>query len=393
MKILMVLHHEFPSDVRVENEAISLIKAGYQVHVACCTRKNRPRKDFFRGMIIHRVPVSTLLYKACVAALTVPLYFKFWERFLEKVVNDNDIEALHIHDLPLAQVGKILKYRYNLKLVVDLHENWPVLLDVSPHTKTVLGRILSPGFLWVRYEKRVLKHADYIIAVVRESKERLEKLGLDGSRIFVVSNTLNIEEFGYTDGEPDPRFFTLYYAGGITYHRGLQTVIEAISLVRERIPAIRFRIAGDGKYMDKLKEQVNELKVDKHVEFLGHLPLRDVAANLALADAAMIPHLRTEHAEIAMPHKLFQYMYANKPVISSDCKLMDRLITETNSGLIFRAGSAADLAEKLLALYEKRVTVPPARKWVEEKYNWDADARTLVSLYEKLQASASDQDG
>ena len=384
MKILMVLDHEFPPDVRVENEAISLIKAGHQVHLACYTRKERPRKDFYKGMIIHRIPVSTLLYKSSVAALTVPLYFKFWERFLDKVVRDNDIEAIHIHDLPLTQVGKILKYRHDLKLVVDLHENWPVLLDVSTHTKTVPGRILSPRFLWVRYERKILKHADSIVAIVRESKERLEKLGLDGSKIFIVSNTLNIEEFGYTEGNPDPAFFTLYYAGGITYHRGLQTVIEAVSLVRERIPEIRFRIAGSGSYAGKLKEQVEELNIGKHIEFLGHLSLQDVASNLALADAAMIPHLRTEHAEIAMPHKIFQYMYANKPVISSDCKLMDRLITETHSGLIFKAGSAADLAEKLLALYEKRVTIPPARRWVEEKYNWEVDAQNLVSMYEKL---------
>ena len=384
MNILMVLDHEFPPDVRVENEAMSLIKAGHRLHLACYTRQGRAHKDIYNGMILHRIPVSTLIYKSSVAALTVPLYIKFWERFLDKVVRENAIEAIHIHDLPLARVGKILKYRYNLKLVIDLHENWPVLLDVSTHTKTITGRILSPRFLWVRYEKRILKHADSIIAIVRESKERLEKLGLDGSKIFIVSNTLNIKEFGFTGGKPDPRFFTLYYAGGITYHRGLQTVLKAIYFIREKIPQIRFRIAGSGKYAEKLKEQAKELNIVKHIEFLGHLPLKEVAANLAMADAAMIPHLKTDHAEIAMPHKLFQYMYANKPVISSDCKLMDRLITETNAGLIFKAGSAEDLAEKLLALYENKVTVSPARNWVEKKYNWDVDARTLVSMYEKL---------
>ncbi|MFO7924846.1 MAG: glycosyltransferase family 4 protein [Bacteroidales bacterium] len=393
MKILMVLDHEFPSDVRVENEALSLITAGHQVHLACYTRKDRPRKDFFRGIIIHRVPVSTLLYKASVAVLTVPLYFKFWKRFLDKIITENDIEAIHIHDLPLAQVGKVLKFRYNLKLVVDLHENWPAMLRVSTHTKSIRGRLLSPYFLWERYEKRVLCHADIIIVVVKESQERLIREGVDNSKIFVVSNTLNEDNFHLPLVKPDPNYYTLYYAGGITCHRGLQTVIEAISLVKDRIPHIRLRITGSGKYAEPLRDLVKKKDLTNHVEFTGYLTLEEVARNLALADAALIPHLKSSHTDSTIPHKIFQYMYANKPVIASNCVPMERIISETNSGVIFKSGSAEDLAEKLLALYEKRITVLPARKWVEEKYNWDADARILVALYDKLQTALSYHDG
>ena len=388
----MVLDHEFPSDVRVENEALALIKAGHQVHLACYTRKDRPRRDFFRGIIIHRIPLSTMMYKASVAALTVPLYFKFWNRFLEKVVKENDIDALHIHDLPLAQSGKILKHKHNLKLVVDLHENWPALLRVSTHTKTIPGRLLSPGFLWERYEKRVLRYADSIIVVVEESRERLIGAGLDSSDIVVVSNTLNQENFRLPDKFADPKYYTIFYAGGITYHRGLQTVVEAISLVKDRIPNIRFRIIGSGNFMEPLRNLVKNLNVGTHVEFTGHLSLEEVADNLAQADAALIPHLKTGHTDSTIPHKLFQYMYANKPIIASNCKPLERIVSETNSGVIFKAGSAADLAEKLLALYEKRVTIPPARRWVEEKYNWDVDAGRLVSLYRKFHASVISGD-
>ena len=46
MKILMVLEWEFPPDVRVENEMLALTEAGYEVHLACSTRKAN------RGLII-----------------------------------------------------------------------------------------------------------------------------------------------------------------------------------------------------------------------------------------------------------------------------------------------------------------------------------------------------
>ncbi|TVR71721.1 MAG: glycosyltransferase WbuB [Marinilabiliales bacterium] len=383
MKILMVLDHEFPPDVRVENEALALVNAGHEVHLACYTRKDRPQRDNFRGIIIQRIPLSTLLYKASVAALTFPFYFSFWERFLDKIISDNGIEALHIHDLPLAKVGKILKYRYGLKLVVDLHENWPALLKVSAHTRTVAGRLLSPVFLWERYERSILRHADAIIVVVEEARDRLAAEGQDREGIAVVSNTLNRDSFQLPDKGPDPDHYTLYYAGGITYHRGLHTVIEALSLVGDRIPGIRLRIAGSGKYLEPLKDLAGKKNLGTRVEFTGQLTLEEVAGYLAEADAALIPHLKTGHTDSTIPHKLFQYMYANKPVIASDCLPLERIITETQSGIIFRSGSATDLADKLVALYEKRVTVLPARKWVEQKYNWEADAGVLVSLYEK----------
>ena len=39
-KILMLLDSEFPPDIRVENEAVSLIEAGFEVHVLCFAGKN-----------------------------------------------------------------------------------------------------------------------------------------------------------------------------------------------------------------------------------------------------------------------------------------------------------------------------------------------------------------
>ena len=62
MKILMVLDHEFPTDVRVENEATALIAAGHEVHIACYTQKEKPANEVFKSIQIHRVEISNLMY-------------------------------------------------------------------------------------------------------------------------------------------------------------------------------------------------------------------------------------------------------------------------------------------------------------------------------------------
>ncbi len=382
----MVLDHEFPPDIRVENEAVSLIKSGHQVHLACYTRKSLPREDFYKGIIIHRIPISSFIYKASVAALTFPVYFKFWTRYIDRLIKEFDIEALHIHDLPLAEAGAVLKKRHNIKLVMDLHENWPALLRVSSHTNTVAGRLLSPNFLWIRYERKILRAADMIIVVVEEAADRIEKLGIDPSRIIIASNTLNVKGFYVPESKPDPEYFTLFYAGGITYHRGLQTVVNALSEITVKIPAIRFLIAGSGRYMPILKNIVSLKGLDNEVRFLGYMPLKDIAVNLSRSDAAVIPHLKTCHTDTTVPHKLFQYMYANKPIIASNCKPLERIINETGSGVIFKSGSSQDFARKILEVFDGSIPLNPARKWILGKYNWDVDAQTLVSMYEQLES-------
>lgn len=381
MKILMVLDHEFPPDVRVMNEATTLIEAGHEVHIACFTQKDKPAYEEIQSVHIHRVPISKMMFKLSVAALTIPSYFHFWFRFLNQLFERYAFDAIHIHDLPLSKVGVRLSKKYNAKLTIDLHENWPALLRVSTHTNTLLGKLLSPIFLWKWYEKRVLKHAHTIIVVVEEAKERIAGLGISASKIKIVSNTLNISEFEVAEEQPDPNYFTLYYAGGINYHRGLQTVIDAVAIAKDKVPNLRFRIAGSGSYKPKLEQLVKERGIVQRVEFLGFLPLKDVAKYLWQADVALIPHLKTPHTDSTIPHKLFQYMYINKPIIASNCLPIQRIIEETQTGAIFSSGDAHDLAKKIEQVALQQVKLDDGKRWVEEKYNWKNDAQSLIASY------------
>jgi glycosyltransferase involved in cell wall biosynthesis len=74
-------------------------------------------------------------------------------------------------------------------------------------------------------------------------------------------------------------------------------------------------------------------------------------------------------------------MYINKPIIASNCAPIERIVNETNSGIIFNSGDADDLAKKIVQLATKSVIIPNARHWVKEKYCWDNDSKVLVKIY------------
>jgi glycosyltransferase involved in cell wall biosynthesis len=380
----MVLDREFPPDIRVENEIDALVGAGHTVHIACYTRKNKPALEKTEKITIHRKPISSFIYKSSVASLTLPFYCRFWKKFLAGILENQDFDVIHVHDLPLVGLGARLKKTFGVRLVADLHENWPAFLNISKHSTTFTGRIVSPIILWRRFEKKVLMHADAVVVVVEEASKRLADLGIDQRKIFVVSNTINLGELNPIPPQSKHAGTILYYAGGINYHRGLQNVIKAMHKAGN--PALKFMILGDGSYKGELADLVENLAMTQQVIFCGYQPFSKVMEMLSESDYALIPHLKTEHTDSTIPHKLFQYMFLQKPVIASDCLPIKRIVEETGSGVIYPADDINYLSELLNKLGTLNYSEMAIRgnKAVVEKYNWNADSEVLLNLYREF---------
>jgi len=388
MKILMLLETEFPPDVRVENEIAALAEAGHEVHLACATRKNRPAEERFGAAFIHRKNISSFVYRSSVGALKFPFYFNFWRKFINGLMSKEKFDAVHVHDLPLSIVGAEIKEKQGILLIIDLHENWPGLLSISSHTRTIMGRLLCNIEQWKSYEKKYLLLADRVIVVVNEAADRLMKLSVPEKNIVVVSNTLNISGF------PEPKMREkrssekkiLIYEGGLTYHRGVQYVLQALSRIRHLADRIEFRIVGTGNYLEELKSLSVRLQLNDMVRFSGWQPQKIVYEEIGKADLAVIPHIKSSHTDSTIPHKLFHYMYAGLPILASNCDPIERIINETSTGYIYKFDDVNELAGKIESLLIKGSSLKPVngKEWVERKYNWDVDKKRLVTAYKEL---------
>ncbi len=387
MKILMVLDHEFPPDPRVENEINSLTKAGHEIFLACYTQQNRPNFEKIGKTNVYRKPISKFIYKSSVGVLKFPFYFNFWKSFLNKISKNHKFDAIHIHDLPLAKVGYRFAKKHNIPFILDLHENWPSYLETSEHANTFVGKILSTNQQWRKYEKKYTLAADYVITVVEEMKNRLNDLGVPKDKIIVLSNTFNLEnKFEITPHQPGQNTI-LYYAGGINKHRGLQIVIVGLKELIQQNKKIELWIVGSGKYVSTLKEMVDNYDLGSYVKFYGQKSFNDTMDLLSKSDIALIPHLKSEQTDNSSPNKLFQYMYFQKPVMVSDCISLERVVNETNCGIVYKYDSPHSFAERTqsiinngnLSTYGKN-----GRKAVLDKYNWAKSAIPLTDMYNSL---------
>lgn len=380
----MLLTSEFPEDVRVEKEMDALNNAGHEVHLACYTQKERPKYEKCPNYIVHRKLISSFIYKSSVGCLKFPFYFNFWRKFVTQLFKNENFDAIHIHDLPLAKIGYEIKIKYKIPFILDLHENWPASLEIATHTNTFLGKLLSSNKQWRKYEKRFLGQANSIITVVDEMKMRISKLGIDKNKIYIVSNTINTKDFPLYDDKSDLEFITLFYAGGINIHRGLQVVIKAVSLIIKEKQNIRLNIIGKGSYQSHLEKLVNDLNLENHIKFLGWKNLNEISKLLAKSDIALIPHLKSEQTDCSSPNKLYQYIYAKKPILTSNCDSLVRIVKETKSGLVYTHNSPEDFKKmffKLLINQNSIIDLEHGSNLINSKYNWSVDSDRLVGLY------------
>ena len=389
MKILMLLDHVFPPDTRVENEIKSLAEAGHEVHIACFYKEGKPMLEKTAYCTIHRNPISKFMYKASVGVLKFPFYFNYWRKIVDGLFKDEKFDVVHVHDLPLAKIGDEVKCKYGSRFILDLHENWPVLLQLSKHTNTFFGKMLSSNSQWISYEKEMCVLADKIIVVVDEAKTRICALGIPSEKVEVVSNTLNLDQFDPIERkEFKTDKFRMLYVGGINYHRGIQNVIQAISILKKKGVEVHFELVGDGSYLVDIRKLIEELNVRDNVTVHGFKHYTQICDLYESANVAMIPHIKSGHTDNTIPHKIFQYMYAEIPMIVSNCDPLVRIVNETKSGITYQFDNPDELAEIIADLHDHPALlndyIKHGRQAVIDKYNWKVDGAKLVGLYTHL---------
>ncbi|MDX2362881.1 MAG: glycosyltransferase family 4 protein [Crocinitomicaceae bacterium] len=388
MKILMLLDEEFPPDPRVEHEIHALTSAGHSIVLLCPTREGKELREQWNGIQIYRKVISAFKYKSKVGALKAPVYYNFWKGFFKEYRSEIGLfDVVHAHDLIMAPVAFWIQRKFGGKTVLDLHENYPYLIRDAKHTQSKLGKFLSDHKKWIQFEKTAVVKADKVLTVVKEMRQRVVNIGKKTDEVFVYQNVPNLSELSFlnpTEAKSDN--FTLVYAGGLTPARGLSTVLQAISLLaNEGDLKFKLVVCGTGSAEASLKEEASALGIQDHIDFLGWVNQKDVFTIIGKGHATIIPHYRSVQNDCSSPNKLFQYMFMGKPVISSNCTSLKRLIVEENCGLIYQHDSPEDLRAVLKKLMTDEVLTKMmgdnGHKSVIKKYNVDVEKSELIEMY------------
>ena len=391
----MLLDNSFPPDIRVESEAISLLNEGHQVSILCYKYGESAILAEYKGIRLIGISVSKAWSKKIIALMHVlPFYKDIWTKALKSELAKNDYDAIHIHDLPLSFLFSSMSIDQSVRKVIDLHENFPYLMEGQDFMKRFPWKYILSKKSWFDAEKKWLKFADKIICVDQNMKTRISQMVRDVNDVIVVPNTISVGSFVKSQidnadvSNKMKNSYNLLYIGGIDSTRGLETLVEAADILKDIIEGLKVWIVGSGSGHEIIKNMIKERNLNDFIVMEGHMPQSSIGSYIQAADICIIPHLKTPHTDNTSANKLFQYMYYAKPIVSSNCAALERVIFDAACGLIFESGNSKQLAECVEKIYKsKELTVQfglNAKKSVLEKYNWEATVKPMLDMYNNI---------
>jgi glycosyltransferase involved in cell wall biosynthesis len=384
-RILYVWDADYPWDIRTSKICAALTDAAHEVHLASRNRPRRPVHEQLPEATVHRMKPVPWLPARLDAALGFPFFLNpRWIGHLRSVAVRTHAEVIIVRDLPLCPTAIMVAGRLGVPVVLDMAENYAAMMQANRDA----GRqrpwdflVRSPALVRM-VERWCLPRINQVWVVVEESAERVMALGLPKERISVVSNTpprarADVPLAG-AGGSGAP--LRLVYLGLMELPRGITCVLDAAHLLQRRGVTVAIDLIGDGRDRALLEQRASDLELGPLVRFHGFIPNTDALAMVSHADVGLIPHVADEAWNTTIPNKLFDYMAAGLPVITSDAKPAARIIRETGAGLVFRSGSAEDLASAVQQLED------PARRErmgragqaaIRSRYSWEVAVETI----------------
>jgi glycosyltransferase involved in cell wall biosynthesis len=142
----------------------------------------------------------------------------------------------------------------------------------------------------------VMPYADRLVANCRYTVEQLRQVGANCDKVTVIPNCVATRHAPFLSDAPriDPDRFNIVFTSKVRPEKGADFVIEAgMRMLRENLP-VDLYLAGQhnwrNPFADRLKRQVSDLGMDKHIHFLGHI--EDVFGLLKQCDLHVHPARR-----------------------------------------------------------------------------------------------------
>ena len=234
------------------------------------------------------------------------------------------------------------------------------LRDLWPESIKTVGAMKDPALLWLveGVELFLYRRAAAVVAVTESFRRNLIARGIDGSKVHVVTNGVDLTRFHPVerDAALAQRFgltgrFVAGYIGTHGMAHVLETVLEAAALMRAHPQGarVRFVLLGDGARKLALKATAARMGLD-NVLFLDSVPKADMPRYWSLLDVAIIHLKKCDTFTKVIPSKLFECMGMGLPVLHGVAGESAQIVEREGVGLVLAPEDAQALCAGVLRL-------------------------------------------
>lgn len=367
-RVIVSVTNDLVTDQRVNKSCLTLQKVGFDVVLVGRKLPNSPSMDK-RTYACHRMKLifkkGALFYAEYNIRLFFYLLFHRANCFLS-----NDLDTL----LPNYLVAKIK----GIQLIYDSHEYFTEVPELVNRPKV--------QNIWKKIEEYVLPKLDEMITVNESIADLFrKKYGIEVNVIRNIPMRGNLPNIASKEklGLPRDKYLLLLQGSGINIHRGSEELLEAM----EYLENCHLVIIGSGDVVPILKQTVKTKGWEDRVTFFSRMPYQQMMAITQLADLGFtLDKNNNINYRFSLPNKLFDYIQANVPIVSSHLVEIERIITEYNIGTFIENHQVETIVQTINQVLNDKKCLADWKnnlKVAAQELCWENEEKKLITIYKR----------
>jgi glycosyltransferase involved in cell wall biosynthesis len=229
---------------------------------------------------------------------------------------------------------------------------------------------------WI--ENRVYCHCDRFIVLSKAFGNILHQTyRVPWHKIYVIPGGVNTVLFQPSQSRTQARAllqwpqdrFILFTARRLVHRMGLDNLLNALAIVRQKKVDIWLAIAGNGPLRVHLERQIQELGLSQHVQLLGFLPDKQLPLAYQAADFTIVPSQSLEGFGLVVVESLA----CGTPVLGTPVGGMQEILTAFSPQLIADSVQTHAIAHQIEAVIRGDISIPSrtdCREYAATQFNW-----------------------
>ena len=300
----------------------------------------------------------------------------FLDEFINKTfqyIEEHEIDVVHAHYWLSGLVAKEIQQKYKIPFIFTSHS---------------LGVFVQEnGLERIRAEKEIFNSADKITASSKFEKDNLlNRYGVDKLKIHITTPGLDKKIFKAYRGEK--RNNTILSVGRIQKQKGQLQTLDLFKSLQHRIKGLELIFVGgpsgvDGDaYLTKMKNRIEELKIEEEVKFLGSLSQKKLVKLMKKAKLLIHSAESETFGLVAIEaHRL------GVPVLSTNQGSFKEIISNNENGLVAKSFDDVQVYDFIIKLFEDdKYRSQVINNAVKNSlvFNWEITAENLKKAYKSI---------
>lgn len=300
----------------------------------------------------------------------------FLDEFIDKTfqyIEEHEIDVVHAHYWLSGLVAKEIQQKYKIPFIFTSHS---------------LGVFVQEnGLDRISAEKEIFNIADKITASSKFEKDNLlNRYGVDKLKIHITTPGLDKKIFKAYRGVK--RNNTILSVGRIQKQKGQLQTLDLFKSLQYRIKGLELIFVGgpsgvDGDaYLTKMKNRIEELKIEEEVQFLGSLSQKKLV-KLMKKSTLLIHSAESETFGLVAieAHRL------GVPVLSTNQGSFKEIISNNENGLVAKSFDDVQVYDFIIKLFEDdKYRSQVINNAVKNSlvFNWEITAENLKKAYKSI---------